>query len=141
MRIRKIEEMKLREALEQEYETPREAASAIFNLVVDLLSQRQSHVVGVKFQRSEVMTLAFGPFWEAGSANRFISKMTSMGMVAFRTNVYRPSAPLEAEPSPWCHDCGHPESVHNVSPSGKRGNCLRKGCRCGRQRGRQPKTS
>jgi hypothetical protein len=128
VRLRRHEEMKLQEVLEDEYETPREAATVVFNTVVDLLAQRKSFAVGVKFQVADTVTLIFGPFWEAGSANRFASRMAQMGLMAFRANVYRPVAGLEREYSPWCQDCGHPESVHNVPPSGKRGNCLREGC-------------
>lgn len=141
MRLRKHEEMKLRDVLDQEYESPREAATVIFNTVVDLLAQRQSLAVGVRFKLQDTMTLVFGPFWDAGSANRFAARMASMGLVAFKANVYRPVAPLEPEPPLYCHDCGHPVSVHNVSPTGKRGVCLRKGCGCGRKRGRQQRMS
>jgi hypothetical protein len=118
------------ELLDLEYETDRAAATAIFNGVVDLLAQRKSLAVGVLTSPQDDMSLAYGPFWDAGSARRFAALASSDGLLAFAVNLYRPVAPLEPEPPGWCPLCGHTLAAHAATGKTGKGRrvCFHRAC-------------
>lgn len=130
MRLRAHEVTRMVELLDQEYETDRAAATAIFNGVADLLAQRKSFAVGVMTSPKDDMSLAYGSFWDAGSARRFAAQAARDGLLAFVVNLYRPVAPLEPEPSGWCPLCGHTLAAHRVTGKAGKGKpaCFVKSC-------------
>lgn len=106
----KDEEAAILALLEGEYESPREAAQAVFDGVAALLMNRDAYGVGY---HDEAVSLAWGPFYSIHAANK-IAKVIGGGVA----KLYAPT-PLALKSlskpasSRYCEECEHPRFAHN----------------------------
>lgn len=147
MRLRKAERDSVIEVLERDHESAEEAAEAVFNRVVDLLSQRDCYAVGYVFDTEpglDEITIGYGPFWDLGTTKRFVNQLPG-GVAGWKK--LRPAATPPAEESGPCPDCGHQRNAHIPGHGcvidfrarinkGRRPTILNPGCGCQREGGR-----
>lgn len=108
--MRKEERDRIIEALDEDYDSPEEAAEQVWNVVLSVLRDRSSWAVGLQLNGSS-SNLVIGPFWDLREAREVESLVSGAG-TAFIGQVYPPGKIHQFEGSMHCPQCAHPWFAH-----------------------------
>jgi hypothetical protein len=134
VRLRESEVRGTVELLETEFANEREAATVVYNGILDLAALRKSYVVSSRLAIADPLILRTGPFYDLRSAKRAAAWWSEQGLITTIGNVYPDRTPFDAMENPYCSDCAHTKERHVIIPGKRRPRCLA-GCGCGAGRG------
>ena len=122
----KDQKARIIEVLEQDHDSPEDAAEAVYDVVWELIQEQDLNGVFVKFD--DGTTRSYGPARdrnEAKSAAKFfgLGEESVRKISAWIGLRYKDEAP---EGSRYCEDCKHPTLAHGTE-------CLVAKCDCKRQ--------